>query len=659
LVDVVLPCGHAARVRCWQAARLQDVRCTVPVACAAHGCGHELTLPCDRVGELADHPERCTAPCRSPLQDCAHLCAAACGACRGPLVLPTAPPKHAPCAAKCQRGLLCGHACSETCHSAAETPCPPCGAHCAVACEHSACSNPCAKTCAPCAEPCGWECEHRGACALPCGAPCDRLPCDARCTRVLACGHRCPSLCGEPCPGPDCCRECAPPAREALVVDLIMSSTLAEHDPDDSPLLALPCGHVFTTETLDGCVALHESYQRDAATGEWSAALSPSAALGALPACPLCRAPLRGVRRYGRVLNHAACQQAQKKFVIAAEQSLAAAEAQLREAAAAAAGGLLAAGVAAATRARKALQAHARACAEPPTVRVHLACMAALQRAGLPTEQLSVPKPDAGPRCRAQLGVARAHSQLMILAAIAMCVPAAEPHALGGRGGGRGRGRGQAGGLGRGRGQAAGQGAVPPSATLASFEQAAADSVDAFEQALVLAVDGQLRATARRCHAHLAQHLVQHVAEWLRLRDSAAHAVPEELVQHLRAQLQRAGEAADAACEGAQVSEGKVVSAAKEVRQRLSGLIAALQSVLSDAEARMVLNTLGFTDEGNTGQGHWYQCPNGHVYLITECGGAMHEARCNECGAVIGGSSHTLRTDNAQASDFLRRGSAP
>jgi hypothetical protein len=183
--------------------------------------------------------------------------------------------------------------------------------------------------------------------------------------------------------------------------------------------------------------------------------------------------------------------------------------------------------------------------------------------------------------------------------------------------------------------------------------------VDAVEQALVLAVDGQLRATARRCHAHLAQHLVQHVAERLRLRDSAAHAVPEELVQHLRAQLQRAGEAADAACEGAQASEGKVVSAAKEVRQRLSGLTAALQSVLSDAEARMVLNTLGFTDEGNTGQGHWYQCPNGHVYLITECGGAMHEARCNECGAVIGGSSHTLRTDNAQASDFLRRGSAP
>ena len=25
----------------------------------------------------------------------------------------------------------------------------------------------------------------------------------------------------------------------------------------------------------------------------------------------------------------------------------------------------------------------------------------------------------------------------------------------------------------------------------------------------------------------------------------------------------------------------------------------------------------------NLGHGHWYQCPNGHVYAIGECGGAM------------------------------------
>ena len=51
-------------------------------------------------------------------------------------------------------------------------------------------------------------------------------------------------------------------------------------------------------------------------------------------------------------------------------------------------------------------------------------------------------------------------------------------------------------------------------------------------------------------------------------------------------------------------------------------------------------------------QGHWYSCPNGHVYCITECGGAMVESRCPECKAPIGGSCHRLRTDNRVATEM-------
>ena len=124
------------------------------------------------------------------------------------------------------------------------------------------------------------------------------------------------------------------------------------------------------------------------------------------------------------------------------------------------------------------------------------------------------------------------------------------------------------------------------------------------------------------------------------------------------AQLQRAGEAADAACEGAQASEAAVVEAAEAVRKRLEARSKALDSVLSDEEARMIVRALGYTDRGFTGQGHWYQCPEGHTYLITECGGATVEGRCIECGAAIGGSGHVLRGDNAEAADFLRRANA-
>ena len=52
--------------------------------------------------------------------------------------------------------------------------------------------------------------------------------------------------------------------------------------------------------------------------------------------------------------------------------------------------------------------------------------------------------------------------------------------------------------------------------------------------------------------------------------------------------------------------------------------------------------------------GHWFRCPNGHPYCITECGGAMQEAVCPEagCGARIGGGNHQLRRDNTLASDI-------
>ena len=50
--------------------------------------------------------------------------------------------------------------------------------------------------------------------------------------------------------------------------------------------------------------------------------------------------------------------------------------------------------------------------------------------------------------------------------------------------------------------------------------------------------------------------------------------------------------------------------------------------------------------------GHWYKCPNGHVYAIGECGGAMEETKCPECKETIGGTQHRLAQGNAHAGDF-------
>jgi len=67
---------------------------------------------------------------------------------------------------------------------------------------------------------------------------------------------------------------------------------------------------------------------------------------------------------------------------------------------------------------------------------------------------------------------------------------------------------------------------------------------------------------------------------------------------------------------------------------------------VSEAEKVDIMKAMNFS------QGHWYKCPNGHIYAIGECGGAMQESKCNECGAKIGGHSHSLNATNSVATEM-------
>jgi len=58
---------------------------------------------------------------------------------------------------------------------------------------------------------------------------------------------------------------------------------------------------------------------------------------------------------------------------------------------------------------------------------------------------------------------------------------------------------------------------------------------------------------------------------------------------------------------------------------------------LSLQEKADIVKAFGFSHRG-----HFYNCENGHTFVITECGGATQEARCPECNAPIGGSGHRL-----------------
>ncbi|CAO3565269.1 unnamed protein product [Mortierella alpina] len=69
----------------------------------------------------------------------------------------------------------------------------------------------------------------------------------------------------------------------------------------------------------------------------------------------------------------------------------------------------------------------------------------------------------------------------------------------------------------------------------------------------------------------------------------------------------------------------------------------ALYNPLTAAEKAEVFTAMQQTLSGS---GHWYTCPNGHSYVIADCGMAMETSRCFECGLPVGGASHQLLQTN-------------
>lgn len=85
-----------------------------------------------------------------------------------------------------------------------------------------------------------------------------------------------------------------------------------------------------------------------------------------------------------------------------------------------------------------------------------------------------------------------------------------------------------------------------------------------------------------------------------------------------------------------------------------------MERVLKDLEKAYPASGLGVSEEEKVqivralgeSKGHWFKCPNGHPYVIGDCGGATIESRCPECNAKIGGGSHRLRSDNQFAGEM-------
>ncbi|KAL5536591.1 hypothetical protein ACEPAF_413 [Sanghuangporus sanghuang] len=86
------------------------------------------------------------------------------------------------------------------------------------------------------------------------------------------------------------------------------------------------------------------------------------------------------------------------------------------------------------------------------------------------------------------------------------------------------------------------------------------------------------------------------------------------------------------------------------IRKDLAGVeesirLGSLYTPLTDEEKQQIVAGL-MANIDFAYSGHFYQCSNGHPFVIGDCGGAMQTTRCPECYELIGGSNHSLVSGN-------------
>lgn len=311
--DRKLECGHSMpTLPCWQDQDLSTVDCKVAVTKTVERCKHEIKVKCHQ--DVKSATFKCPAQCNA-LLTCGHTCKRPCHHCLE-LVDFDVRINHGRCQQKCGRKhSTCAHFCSAVCHG--EEPCPPCEESCDVHCGHSKCPSKCREPCVPCAEErCFSRCPH-SACTMPCAAPCNHIPCSKRCDQKLQCGHQCPSLCGERCPSDKYCQTCASEEIKQQVVDFILGETYKNINLDDNPCIFPRCGHFLTMESMDGQMALQEHYELDEQGRPMSISdASRPFSMDDIKTCATCRGSLRDLARYGRLVRRALLDESTKKFIL-------------------------------------------------------------------------------------------------------------------------------------------------------------------------------------------------------------------------------------------------------------------------------------------------------------------------------------------------------
>ncbi|KXT16524.1 hypothetical protein AC579_1326 [Pseudocercospora musae] len=637
--DLMLPCGHGvSALPCWQFQDQSQVRCDVQVARKVSNCGHEVMVACFiSVDDPASYI--CTAPCSAPLE-CGHSCQKPCCDCRRHVETEgeVKNTDHGSCQQICGRNFnTCSHSCKEYCH--ADENCPPCSQPCVTSCTHSKCSKLCSEPCVPCTEEkCPSSCPHT-ACHMPCGAPCDWVPCSQRCRKTLSCGHQCPSICGELCPTARLCQACADQEILDIRVDVYTMETYAEVNLDQTPCLFLPCGHIFTMETLDGQMEMSTHYNTQL-SGDIEIPTSLKGDILPLSyenikTCPDCRGSLRSVARYGRIVRRSLLDESTKKFIIWSNRTYMPLADKLKEYQgdlsesvdeALLYGDIVLHGTQGITQELRG-KTGAR---YKPLLKLRTSITTFMQKVReeeQPFQKVRDLVEAVRRRSQSNLpafefdqSILQTRGQLLAQALFIRCE-------------------------------------LVLLTDLVNVWEKLPQKLKETAKLWLMLDKNRDDCTALLSSAIRSAHILQQAESYIFWAQLAALEItilahsPDDRSQMIQA-LKRAGkehlDKAEAVCNQYPGQTGSVSGEVSAVRKML---VTSVASVAAE-EMRMVVAAMATEFLGT---GHWYRCANGHLFTIGECGMAMELSRCPQCGAAVGGQNHRAAEGVTHARDIEER----
>lgn len=659
-ITVKLSCGHEVDTVCTKRKDYgESYKCREIIASnVVQDCGHVNDVEC-----WEKESKKCRKMCAG-IRECGHVCRNMCFECTESGVGKV---HTGSCKEACGRVLLCGHTCNVSpCHDA--NSCPPCSSTtCDAQCEHSTCPLKCNDVCFSCCERCTWKCtcEAQLKCNQLCATPCLRVPCDTRCEETLDCGHQCPSICGERCPSKKYCVTCASENKKYTkktqnqVVDYITMrklKDLGEETEEDSSIIVLPCGHAFTVETLDGILEISIFYRRNS-EGKWSTAVGldelKSLQKGPYdmkertrPRCPVCKHALYGINRYKRIIAFHDLVTIQRKWVVMAHiryQSIMNSIDKLWKALREYSESITSIGSTRANSCNRILAIHKQAQNQskeaesfvkdtedkgPTTDLYNMEVANALKGENrLDQKSLEEMQPDPLPTF-----LARESNMKCILLMVRIACYFIEEQ--------------------QGNDNGNQSSTKEPLKELQGVEKQAIQlkRTEALREKAQKEFHELLRYTASHSYGKRRKEVVKTYASSLYEIFSDLDNIGFSFMPDVSSTTSQKTECA------MEVEElGKELSYLKKLA---SDMMEKLSSIayrpVSMEEKKMVFHALA-SDVG-TGiagfGGHYYRCPNGHTYAIADCGGAVIESQCPECGATIGGTHHRLSSGNEVDPEF-------